>query len=322
MRQKYDFLTMCKKPDLAVEVTLQPIKKFNMDIAILFSDILTALEPMGIGLSFSDEKGPEINFMDKANYDKLNFYDIEESLSFVPESLRILRRELGEEKGLLGFSGAPFTLASYLLEGKHKRTFNSIQKMMMQNPLLLEKILEKLAIQMGRYLAAQIIAGADGVQLFDSWAGNLPLAVYRQFVLKYQKLTFDTLKEELGKSDLGKEILKKGNYFTILFVKNFSGPIQVLTETGADVISIDETRDILEVRNELKASGKDPALQGNFSPYSLYADPATIEKNTKELCCKLNGKGHIVNLGHGVFPDITEQSVATFVDTVRNWKKN
>lgn len=319
VRERYDFLTMCKTPDIAVEVTLQPIQQFDMDIAIFFSDILTALEPMGVDIQFTDAGGPELDISKTNNLKDLKIYDVEESLSYVPEALRILRKELGDEKALFGFSGAPFTLATYLFEGKHKKAFNNIRKIMVQDPNYLHGVLKALARQMGIYLAAQIKAGADGVQLFDSWAGNLPPSEFKLFALKYQKMTFDFLNEELTKSTEGSRILRQGNFSKVLFIKNFIGPIETLVDSGANVLSIDETRELSQVRRDLGDKGERVALQGNLSPYALYLDPGSLEKKVVELLKELDSKGHIVNLGHGVFPDIPEESITTFVDTVKGW---
>ncbi len=308
LKEKYDFLTLCKTPELALQVTLQPIHKFDMDAAILFSDILTPLEPMGINLKFSDDKGPALSVPDSVF--NLKTYETMEKLSYVPQTIRLIRQQL-PQKAVLGFCGAPFTLATYILDQSHKKSFHAIRIAIAQEPDKLKTMLTTLANQMGQYLATQILAGADAVQMFDSWAGNLPAEIFDQFVLPYQKITMNTMEEIVQKQK--PSIIKGKDYFTILFIKNFQHPWDKLRNSNADIISVDENTPLMDVRKKLNYP-----LQGNLSPYELFKSPDQLKKTIAQLAKSLDQTGHIFNLGHGVLPQTPEKNVAILVDMIRS----
>lgn len=309
IRQKYDFITMCKTPELAFEISMQPVREHNMDAAIMFSDILTPLEPMGVGISFEEGLGPVLDLSGLKDLDSLCNYSSEEELSYVPEIIQMLKREIGDSKAIIGFSGAPYTLAAYLLEGKHRKSFNQVRKAAANTKEYLHRLLEKLTIQMAEYLSSQVIAGADMVQIFDSWAGNLPAYEYDEFVQPYQKKTIELLVQKLETKGVD-----RSQYLITLFARNYSGSVIKLADTGADILSIDESRDIAAVRKELEGSGAgNISLQGNLSPFALYEKMEDLQKLSLDLIHRLNKKGHIFNLGHGVFPDVDEKKVTDIV---------
>ena len=313
LREKYDFLTLCKTPELAAQVSLQPINKFDMDGMIFFSDILTPLEPMGIDLAFSEATGPalETSSFDQGLTD-LRPYHVPEALNYVPQTLKILKQEK-PHKALIGFAGAPFTLATYLMEKKHKQKFHAIRIAMAQSPEYVKRVLELLARQMGHYLAWQLISGADLVQLFDSWAGNLPPEQFAEFVLPYQNLCFETMRQELEKHEEGRQRLYNKDYYTILFIKNFAGPWTLLENSLADIFSIDDSRSLAQVRAELK---KKRPLQGNLSSYDLFLPQDQLKQKVRTIAQELENTGHIFNLGHGVLPQTPEQSITTIMQTL------
>ncbi len=312
IRAKHDFLTMCREPELAIEISLQPIQEINMDAAIMFSDILTPLEPMGVGLTFQEQHGPVLDLRNLSDLNHLQLYDVEESLSYIPQIVTGLRQTLSTDKALIGFCGAPYTLAAYLLESKHRRSFHKIRQWSNQHPNELMHILEILSEQMARYLAVQIECGADAVQIFDSWAGNLTSWEYKTFVLPSLRQTIFSLKEKLSKKGIQSE-----SYSIILFVKNFQGSLADLIATGADILSLDESRDLGKSRKELNTAGfTHVPLQGNLSPFALYKNENELMKEIDTISEALDKTGHIFNLGHGIFPDIPETVVKNAVSRI------
>jgi uroporphyrinogen decarboxylase len=313
LRQKYDFLTLCKTPELATQVSLQPINKFNMDGIILFSDILTPLEPMGVNLAFSDAKGPALDTSKlKQNLTDLRYYHIPEKLDYVPQTIKMLKQEK-PHKALIGFAGAPFTLATYLMEKEHKKNFHFLRIAIAQDPDYVKKILEILARQMGQYLAWQLIAGADLVQLFDSWAGNLPSQQFSEFALSYQNLCLEVMEQELANNEEGRKRLQAKDYHTILFIKNFSGPWSLLEHSHTDILSIDDSHPLSQVRAHFKDT---TPLQGNLSPYDLFLPQDKLRQAVRSLSQELASTGHIFNLGHGVLPQTPEQNIFTVMETL------
>ena len=303
VRSKVDFLTLCKTPELAAKVTLQPIDILGVDAAILFSDILIAVEAMGMPLEFHDKKGPILGdpVRTKAGVDKLIIPDTEDSMPFVLDTIKILRREL--KVPLIGFSGAPWTLATYIIEGGSSKNFMHTKKMMYQNPGLFKALMEKITATVVEYLSAQINAGAQAVQLFDSWAGIL--APY-----DYENVIFPHVKAAI-------KALKKFDVPVIYFVNDCAGLLKVVKKCGADVIGIDWRVDMAKAAKKL---GKKYSIQGNLDPLVLFAPREHIEERVKDILFKAEpARGHIFNLGHGILPETPVENAIAMVEAVHKF---
>jgi uroporphyrinogen decarboxylase len=298
VRQKVDFLTLCKTPDLAVEVSLQPIKRFGMDACIVFSDILIPVEAMGAQLAFTDE-GPMLQapLRSSAEVDRLRTFDPNERTPFVMQTLRMLRSLLRDETALIGFCGAPFTLAAYLVEGGGSRNYAATKSLLYTEPALLHRLLEKLAGTIADYAAAQVAAGAQVVQVFDTWAGELAPDAYQRFALPYQKIVI--------------ERIKSAGVPSILFVNGCAGILESLPKAGADVLSIDWRVTLDTVRARL---GARVALQGNVDPAVLLSTPQAVCTAALDAMHAGGSRGHILNLGHGVLPATSLECAKAFVD--------
>jgi len=308
VRSRHSFLEVCKTPEIACEVTLQPIDEFGFDAAILFSDILIPLEPMGMGLEFGD-KGPHLPrpVRDRAAIEKIGVPDPEADMGFVMGAVRTIRSALADRVPLIGFAGAPFTLASYAVEGGGSKNYIHLKSMLFQEPDALHMLLDKLAQCCASYLEAQVAAGAQAVQLFDSWAGILSPADFREFALRYAKKTFALLRESATWKDGGVPI--------IYFVNGSAPYLEDLREAGADVFGIDWRMDLSEARRRL---GSEFAVQGNMDPTSLFGPPDFIRKRVGEVLASAGDEpGHIFNLGHGVLPPTNPEHVRAMVDAVR-----
>ncbi|MEW6001272.1 MAG: uroporphyrinogen decarboxylase, partial [Nitrospirota bacterium] len=285
VRANVDFLSLCKTPKLAAEVTLQPLRILGVDAAILFSDILIPVEAMGMRLEFSDKSGPILGepIRSKSAVDRLIMPDIEEDLPFIPETIRILRESL--EAPLIGFSGAPFTLATYMIEGGSSRNFLHTKKMIFQHPGVYSYLMDKLTITVISSLSAQIKAGAQAVQIFDTWAGVLTPADYNEFALPFVKRVVATLKNQ------------NPGIPVIYFVNECAGILREVKKSGADVIGIDWR---IDIGDAIKKLGKKVVVQGNLDPCALFLSKEKIEERVKEILWKGEAaKGHIFNLGHG-----------------------
>lgn len=307
IREKYSFITLCKTPDLAAEVTLTPVKKLGVDAAILFSDILILAEAMGIEIAFNEKDGPQIKnpVRDNSSVDALFVPDPEDKVPFVMETIRILRKNLERGIPLIGFSGAPFTLASYMVEGGTSRNFTIIKRMMYQNPSLYHPLLDKITKSISLYVSAQIKAGAQAIQLFDTWAGILSPEDYRDFALPYTKAIIEEVK--------GKGVP------IILYINGSSGLLELMKESGSDVISLDWRIDLDKAINIL---GKDIAIQGNLDPCALFLPPDKIEKRVKDMLEKAkDAAGHIFNLGHGILPETSVENAILMVEAVHKFSK-
>jgi len=292
---------MCKTPELAARVTLLPLEKIKVDAAIIFADILLPLEPMGINLEFSKGEGPVIHNPPRttAAIKKLKPVEPEHDLSFVMDAIRVVRRDLPSTIPLIGFSGAPFTLASYLIEGGGTRTFVRTKSLMYRDPTSWHILLERLSTVILDYLNAQIEAGAQAVQLFDSWAGVLSPADYGEFVLPYSQRIFSGLAEPVP---------------AIHFATGTGGLLRSMRDAGGDIIGVDWRVDLATAWETI---GFDVGIQGNLDPVVLLGPPDTIEKQVQRILTAAGGKpGHIFNLGHGVLPQTPEDHVATMVDVV------
>ncbi|HET9796069.1 MAG TPA: uroporphyrinogen decarboxylase [Thermoanaerobaculia bacterium] len=300
VRERLSFFGLCEDVEAAVEVSLQPFERFRPDAVILFSDILVPIRAMGAPVEI-DDGGPKLGrpVRTAADVEALRGFDPEGETRFVMDILRSLRASVGDSAALLGFSGAPWTLASYLVEGGGSRNFTVIKRMMTREPRALRALLTKLSGMVAAYLAAQLEAGADSVQLFDTWAGELSPAEYREFALPYVRDAIAKL-ERLGKP-------------VIYFVNGIAGILEAAAETGANVLSIDWRCSLGEVRRRLPGR----ALQGNLDPALLFGTPESVAARVAEIMAETGGLGHIVNLGHGILPETPIESVSAYYDAVR-----
>jgi uroporphyrinogen decarboxylase len=301
LRAKYSFLEMCKNPRLAAEVTLQPLGRLQVDAAIIFADILLPLEPMGIELEFAKDEGPVFHHPIRQieQIDKLRIIDPEEDLPFLMEAIRMVRKELDEKVPLIGFSGAPFTLASYIIEGGHSKNYTLTKGMMYQDRLAWDRLMDKLSEVLVRYLNAQIRAGAQALQLFDSWVGCLSPTDYETYVLPYSRKVI----EGVGKS-----------VPFIHFATTSSTLLERMRQAGGDVIGVDWRVDLGEAWSRI---GYDTAIQGNLDPVVLLTSIDLIKTEVKRILKSAAGRpGHIFNLGHGILPDTPVDSVVALVEMV------
>lgn len=306
-----DFMTLCSTPDLACEVTLQPLKRFELDAAILFSDILTVPDAMGLGLYFEEGEGPKFKnpIRTEQQIKNLPNPDPEDELKYVMDAVRTIRQELDGSVPLIGFSGSPWTLATYMIEGGSSKTFSKSKAMLFEQPKLAHMLLGKIANSVAAYLNAQIAAGAQAVMIFDTWGGNLSPDMYKEFSLHYMTEIISKLTREKD----GEKIP------VILFTKGGGQWLDDLANSGCDALGLDWTTDIAQARQQV---GDRVALQGNMDPATLYASPATIKEQAgKILKAYGNGNGHIFNLGHGVTPDVNPDHVAALVDAVHELSK-
>lgn len=301
------FMQLCMNPELACEVTLQPLDRFNFDAAILFSDILTIPDAMGLGLSFAEGEGPQFArpVGSAADVAKLPVPDPEAELRYVIDAVRLIKTNLQGRVPLIGFSGSPWTLATYMVEGKSSKSFQKVKSMMFEQPQLMHQMLDKLAQSVAAYLNAQIAAGADAVMVFDTWGGMLSHDDYLEFSLRYAQ----QVRQLLNTTQDGRQIP------TILFTKGGGLWLEAMAATGYEALGLDWQTDIGNARARV---GDKVALQGNMDPITLYAQPEVIrEKVGKVLHGFGQGSGHVFNLGHGILPDINPEHVKAMVDAVR-----
>jgi uroporphyrinogen decarboxylase len=302
VRAKVDFLTLCKTPELAAEVTIQPVDILGVDAAILFSDILIPVEAMGMKLRFLERKGPVLNRPIRTERDLKRLKDIEpeEDVPFVLDTIKILRKALRRKVPLIGFAGAPFTLATYMIEGGSSKNFLNTKTMMLSEPRLFHNLMDKITEATETYLSAQIKAGVQAVQIFDSWAGALAPDDYKACSLPYVKRIIKNLKP------LGVPI--------IYFVNNCGGLLELARTSGADVIGIDWRVDIGKAIVRL---GRKVSVQGNLDPVALFSDLKTLRKKVKDILKKgSRARGHIFNLGHGILPQTSPEMARALVQMV------
>jgi uroporphyrinogen decarboxylase len=299
MREKVEFLTLCKTPELAAQVSLQPVERFGMDACIMFSDILIPVEAMGAPVAFTD-KGPALERPVRTidQVDKLRIPDPQADMPFVLETLQHLRTALRDETALLGFCGAPFTLAAYLVEGGGSKNFAAIKALMYAEPATLHALLAKLADTTAEYVAAQVRAGAQAVQVFDTWAGELAPDAYERFALPYQTVVIKRI--------------RAAGVPAILFVNGCAGVLDLMTQTRADVLSIDWRIGLGAAR---KRVGAGFALQGNVDPTVLLATPDAVDHAARRAMREAGATGHILNLGHGILPATPIECARAFIDT-------
>jgi len=307
VRERADFLTMCKTPELAAEVTIQPVDRLGVDAAILFSDILILVEAMGLPLQFLEAQGPVLDFTitDQNSVDKLSIPDPLESVPFVMDAIKLLRRELEGRVPLIGFAGAPYTVASYMIEGKTSKQFLKIKSLMFQQPKVMHSLLDKVARATTDYINAQIEAGAQAIQLFDSWAGALAPEDFEEFAVRYAKQVFDGLKRE------GIPI--------IYFAQGNPAALNLAKAAGSDVIGVD-WRIRMEKAYDILAP--DVAVQGNLDPTCLFLPPDKIKERVKDIMDAIDNRpGHIFNLGHGITPPTPVENAIAVVEAVHEYGK-
>ena len=303
LRQKYSLLDICRQPDLATEVTLQPIRRLEVDAAILFSDLLLPLEPMGLPFDFIKGEGPQIErpINDAADIDRLRVFDPRESLAHVLQAIRQIQQELAGRVPLIGFAGAPFTLASYAIEGGHSNNFAKTKALMYGHPDAWHRLCEKFSTIVADYLNAQIDAGVDVVQVFDSWVGTLNSADYREFALPHTQRIFAAV---------------NGRVPTIHFGTGTSTILPDLREAGGDVIGVDWRIPLDEGWDRI---GADRAVQGNLDPTLLLGPVDRMLEQTDQVLARAAGRpGHIFNLGHGILPSTPVEHVQMLAQYVHS----
>ncbi len=306
LRDKYpSFRERSENPELSYEISMQPFRAFKPDGVILFSDILTPLPGMGIDFEIVESKGPiienPIRSIDQVN--KLKALIPGQSLSFVGKVLSSLRKDVNNQSTILGFVGAPWTLSAYVVEGKSSKNYSVIKSMAFKEPELLHKLLDHFAKSIGEYLKYQIESGAQVVQIFDSWAGQLSPEDYDIFAGPYQKKVVDIVKEYYPDTPI------------ILYISGSAGVIERMAKTGVDIISLDWTVDIKEACNRIP---EDIGIQGNIDPGILFGNENIIKKRIDETFSKVKGRKYILNLGHGILPGTPEENAKTFFEHSKN----
>lgn len=304
VRSKADFLTLCKTPELAAEVTIQPVDIIGVDAAIIFSDILVIPEAMGMELIVEEGKGgPRFPspVRSTSEIDKLAIPDPYDKLKYVMDALSLTKQNLEGRVPLIGFAGSPWTLATYMVEGRGKQEFKIISELINERPKDAHKLLDKLARSAADYLSAQIESGANAVQIFDTWGGILPQEQFEEFSLRYIQQIVASIKRK--------------DEPVIVFCKDCGHSLEAIANTGCDVVGLDWTVDIGEAR---KLIGDKVALQGNMNPHKLYEDEEKIRDEVKTILEKFGkGSGHVFNLGHGILPDVPVAHAKALVDAVK-----
>lgn len=307
VREQADFLTMCKTPELATEVTIQPIDLIGVDAAILFSDILVIPEAMGMTLEMHEGKGPVFPKPIRSEEDAKELKSIDPTidLKYVLDAVTLTKKELNNRVPLIGFSGSPWTLLTYMVEGRGSKNFSEVKKLIYNNPQLAHKLLSKISDTVAEYLSAKIEAGCNAVQIFDTWGGILTPDDFNEFSLQYIQSIVSNI--------------KRTNEPVIVFAKGVHYNIEGLVQTGADVIGLDWTMDLGEVR---KLVGDKVALQGNLDPTKLYGNEDVIKNEAAKILQSFGkGSGHIFNLGHGILPDVPPANAKLLVDFVNEESK-
>lgn len=301
------FLNLCKTPELACEVSLQPVELVGVDAAIMFSDILVVPEAMGMELSFGLGEGPKFAqpVRSRSDVEKLPVPDPEDGLGYVMAAIRLIRKGLAGRVPLIGFAGSPWTLATYMVEGGGSKNFSKIKKMAFDDPATMHLLLEKLADSVAAYLNAQIANGVQAVQIFDTWGGVLTTCDYNEFSLQYMQRII----EQLTREHAGRPVP------VILYTKGGMGWLEMISATGCDVVGLDWTVDIDEARRRI---GSRVALQGNMDPCMLYASKERIRQEVRDILARFgSGNGHVFNLGHGITPDVPPVNARAFIQAVK-----
>lgn len=308
LREKYPtFRERSEIAELAAEISLQPFRAFQPDGVIMFSDILTPLAGIGINFDIIESKGPIIEspIRTQAQVDALNEFDPDESVPFIRQILAAIKEEVKDQATLLGFVGAPWTLAAYSVEGKGSKDYSLIKSMAYKEPEIIHSFLTKLAKMIGTYVIHQIECGAQVVQMFDSWAGHLCPTDYATFALPYQKMVVDQVKAKYPDTPM------------ILYISGSAGVLDLMPKSGVDIVSVDWTVDLAAARDRL---GHNVPVQGNLDPCVLYADQSYIKARILEVIQKAGSKGHIMNLGHGILATTPEDNARFFFETVKGLK--
>ena len=301
------FLALCSTPELACEVTLQPLRRFALDAAILFSDILTIPWAMGLGLEFVEGEGPRFRspVRTPADVARLGVPDPEDDLGFVMDAVRAIRRELDGRVPLIGFAGSPWTLATYMIEGRGSRDFARAKTMLVEHPRELHRLLDLLAEATTGYLTAQVRAGAQALMIFDTWGGVLTTPAYHEFSLEYMRRIVERIPREHASRAVP----------VVLFTKGGGGWLESIAHSGCDAVGLDWTVDLGSARARI---GARVALQGNLDPVTLRASPARIRDEVRRILAEYGaGPGHVFNLGHGITPEVDPEHVRACVDAVR-----
>jgi uroporphyrinogen decarboxylase len=309
LREKYpSFRERSENADLAIEISLQPWRAFRPDGVIMFSDILTPLPGMGIPFDIVESKGPLIDppIRTREQIDAVHELDPEAAMPYIRTILQTLRQEVGNEAAVLGFVGSPWTLAAYAVEGKTSKNYTNIKGMAFSEPEMLHVLLGKLADNIAIYVRHQIDCGAQVVQLFDSWAGQLSPVDYRTFALPYQQRVVQQVKQTHPDTPL------------ILYISGSAGIFDMMGESGVDIVSVDWTMDMADARRRL---GPDIAVQGNVDPAVLFGSKELIRDRILDTIKKAGNRGHILNLGHGILPGTPEENAAYFFETAKNVDK-
>lgn len=303
------FMKLCKNPELACEVTIQPIDRFDLDAAILFSDILTIPDAMGLGLYFTEGIGPRFSNPLKTLTDikKLRIPDVGSELSYVTDAVSLIKKTLNGRVPLIGFTGSPWTLAAYMVEGGSSKAFTKIKGLMYSEPKYLHQLLDKIADTTIDYLNSQIEAGADSVMIFDTWGGLLSKDNYENFSLRYMSKIIDGLKREINDTLIPVTIFTKGGSMWLESIAN----------TGCEGVGIDWG---VELGDAQKRIGQKVALQGNLDPNVLFASPDKIREEVNKIMTQFKGDtGHVFNLGHGITPDVDPENMKVLVDAVHEF---
>ena len=306
-----DFLSLCKSSELACEVTLQPLERFDLDAAILFSDILTIPDAMGLGLHFIEGEGPRFSkpLNNLSDIERLTKPDVGDKLTYVFDTVSTIKKNLKNRVPLIGFSGSPWTLTTYMVEGGSSKSYSKVKALMFQNPRHMHQLLDILADTVIDYLNAQIEAGADSVMIFDTWGGLLNKQCYENFSLQYMAKIVDGLHRNYD----GKTIP------VTLFTKGGSAWLEQIAASGCDGIGLDWTIELGEAERRV---GQQVALQGNLDPSVLYATPEVIVSEVNKVLNQFKGEtGHVFNLGHGITPDVNPESMKILVDAVHAYSK-
>jgi uroporphyrinogen decarboxylase len=307
VRAKADFLTMCQTPDLVAEVTIQPVDIIGVDAAILFSDILVIPEAMGMHLEMNEGEGPVFPNPIRTNDDakKLKNIDPTKELKYVLDAVSLTKKNLNNRVPLIGFSGSPWTLLTYMVEGKGSKSFSEVKKLIYNNPELAHNILDKLSNIIADYLSAKIETGCNAIQIFDTWGGILSQKDFVEFSLQYVEKIISQIKRK--------------DEPVIFFAKGIHYKLDKMVNIGADVLGLDWTMDLGQVRKQV---GDKVALQGNMDPTVLYANKNYIKNETKRVLSSFGkGSGHIFNLGHGILPDVDPENAKAFVQFVKEESK-
>jgi len=304
LRAKYDFFERCQNPELACQITIQPVDIIGVDAAILFSDILVVPQAMGLEVELVESKGPILPEPIKthSDFDRIRVPDVNETLQYVFDAIKLTKKELNDRVPLIGFAGAPWTILCYMVQGKGSKTFDEAKAFCYTQPETAHTLLQMITDTSVAYLKKQIEAGADVVQVFDSWAGLLSPADFEEYSLPYIRQIIDAV---------------KGMAPTILFAKGAWHSLESIAATGTSALGIDWC---ITPQMARQLAGPDVVLQGNFDPAKLMAPIPVIKKEVRKMLAAFGGQKHIANLGHGILPNIPVDHARAFVDTVKEWK--